>query len=112
MSSMAESAEASGPERAAILLISLGEQEAAQVLKHMEPGEVQKVGAAMAALKNVSRDQMHRALQTFLQTAESKGAVSGTQDYLRRVLTSSIGKQRADMFLQRIQQGETTATSG
>jgi len=97
--------EPSGAERAAILLLSLGEQEAAQLLKHMEPGEVQKVGAAMAALKAVSRDQMQKALQSFMNLAESKGAAGGNQDYLRRVLTTSVGKQKADMLMQRIETG-------
>lgn len=99
--------EASGAERAAIFLLSLGEQEAAQVLKHMDAGEVQKIGAAMAGLKEVSRDKMHRALQSFLKVNNNKGSgvVGGTQDYLRRVLTSSVGKPRADMFLQRIEEG-------
>ncbi len=73
---MAE-AEASGPERAAIFLLSLGEQEAAQVLKHMEPGEVQKVGAAMAALKNVSREQMQGALLNFIKSADTKACADG-----------------------------------
>ncbi len=100
--------EPTGAERAAILLLSLGEQEAAQVLKHMEPGEVQKVGAAMAALKGVSRDQMSKALESFITVAESKGMGSGgTHDYLRRVLTNSVGKQKADMLMQRIETGSS-----
>ncbi len=109
---MAE-AEASGAERAALFLLSLGEQEAAQILKHMEPSEVQKIGTAMAALKDVSRDQMQKVLQNFLKVSDKQSAVpGGTQDYLRRVLTNSVGKQRADMFLQRIQQGSSAASNG
>src|SRR5215510_2704344 len=96
--------EPSGAERAAILLLSLGEQEAAQVLKHMEPSEVQKVGSAMAALKDVSRDQMAKALQSFMTLVGTKGG-GNNHEYLRRVLTSSVGKHRADMFLQRIEEG-------
>ncbi len=109
---MAE-AEPSGAERAAIFLLSLGEQEAAQVLKHMDPAEVQRVGTAMAALKDVSREQMQRALNSFLKgTNKTRGGTTGnTQDYLRRVLTTSVGKQRADMFLRRIQQGASPAAA-
>jgi flagellar motor switch protein FliG len=110
---MAEATEDSGPERAAILLLSLGEQEAAQVLKHMEPGEVQKVGTAMAALKGVSREQMQRVLQNFLAIADNPESAAGdTQEYLRRVLTHSVGKQRAELFLQRIEPGGTTGGNG
>ena len=47
-------AQRTGTERAAILLLTLGEQEAAQVLKHMGAKEVQRIGAAMAKLANVS----------------------------------------------------------
>ena len=54
---MAETAlKMNGTERAAVLLLTLGEESAAQVLKHMGPKEVQKVGAAMAAMTNVPRD--------------------------------------------------------
>ena len=110
---MAEAQEPSGAERAAIFLLSLGEQEAAQVLKHMDPTEVQRIGTAMAGLKDVSREQMQRTLQNFLKVSDKKGGMAGgTQDYLRRVLTNSVGKQRADMFLQRIQQGTGAAGPG
>jgi flagellar motor switch protein FliG len=44
-----------GLQRSAILLMTLGEDEAAQVLKYLGPREVQKIGATMASLKNVSR---------------------------------------------------------
>src|SRR5690606_38339392 len=108
-------AQESGAERAAIFLLSLGEQEAAQVLKHLAPAEVQRIGTAMAGPEEVSREQMQKALHTFLKVTENTaGPPGGTQDYLRRVLTSSVGKQRADLFLQRIQQGTgaTGASNG
>jgi flagellar motor switch protein FliG len=58
----------------------------------------------MAALKDVSRDQMAKALQSFMTLVGTKGG-GNNHEYLRRVLTSSVGKHRADMFLQRIEQG-------
>ena len=51
---MAEERLGKGVERAAILLMALGEQAAASILKHMNPKEVQKVGSAMAMLANIS----------------------------------------------------------
>ena len=47
-----------GIERSAVLLLSLGEDEAAEVLKHLGPKEVQKLGHAMAALKAVPREKI------------------------------------------------------
>lgn len=97
-----------GTQRAAILLMSLGEQDAAAVLKQMDAREVQKVGAAMAALTEVSRDQMNVVLDSFIGTADSRaGVASGSQDYVRRVLTQAVGKQKADMLLDRLSTGQT-----
>ena len=58
-------AKINGIERAAILLLSLGETDAAAVLRHMGPKEVQKVGSVMATLSNVSKDQVAAVLQDF-----------------------------------------------
>jgi flagellar motor switch protein FliG len=97
-----------GTQRAAILLMSLGEQDAAAVLKQMDAREVQKVGAAMAALTEVSRDQMNVVLDSFIGIADSRaGVASGSQDYVRRVLTQAVGKQKADMLLDRLSTGQT-----
>ena len=54
-----KSSDVSGAERAAILLLTLGEQDAAELLKHMDAREVQRVGQAMAGLKNVPREKIH-----------------------------------------------------
>ena len=97
-----------GTQRAAILLMSLGEQDAAALLKQMDAREVQKVGAAMAELKEVSRDQMNVVLDSFIGTADSRaGLASGSQEYVRRVLTQAVGKQKADMLLDRLSTGQS-----
>ncbi|MCW5570339.1 MAG: hypothetical protein KIT78_04530, partial [Steroidobacteraceae bacterium] len=56
------SARRSGIDQAAILLLTLGEQEAAEVLKHMSAKDVQRVGTAMAALDGVTRDEVSEVL--------------------------------------------------
>ena len=56
-----------GLSKSAILLMSLGEDEAAEVLKHLGPREVQKIGAAMAGLKAVTREQMETVLGEFCE---------------------------------------------
>lgn len=97
-----------GTQRAAILLMSLGEQDAANVLKQLDAREVQKLGIAMAELKEVSREQMTAVLDTFIGIADAKANIAGgSQDYVRRVLTQAVGKQKADMLLDRVATGQT-----
>jgi flagellar motor switch protein FliG len=103
-----KSDELAGTQRAAILLMSLGEQDAANVLKQLDAREVQKLGIAMAELKEVSREQMTAVLDTFIGVADSKANLAGgSQDYVRRVLTQAVGKQKADMLLDRVTTRQT-----
>ena len=97
-----------GTQRAAILLMSLGEQDAANVLRQLDAREVQKLGVAMAELKEVSRDQMSTVLDKFIGIADSRaGVASGSQDYVRRVLTQAVGKQKAELLLDRVSSGKS-----
>src|SRR5258708_15033088 len=100
--------ELAGTQRAAILLMSLGEQDAANVLKQLDAKEVQKLGIAMAELKEISRDQMSSVLDKFISIADAKANVAGgSPDYVRRVLTQAVGKQKTDMLLDRVANGQT-----
>lgn len=100
---MAELEVKSGTERAAILLLSLGEQSAAAVLRHMDVNEVQQLGSAMAGVKDVSRDKVAGVLGELLTAVEQKTPLGiGTSDYLRNVLTESLGERRATSLLDRI----------
>jgi len=97
-----------GTQRAAILLMSLGEQDAANVLKQLDAREVQKLGIAMAELKEVSREQMSSVLSNFIGVADAKANIAGgSQDYVRRVLTQAVGKHKTDMLMDRVSNGET-----
>lgn len=98
-----------GIERAAILLMSLGESAASEVLKHMEPKEVQNVGAAMSQLSNVSRGQVSSVLEEFCSTVqEETGLGLGTDEYVRSVLKKALGNDKADNIIDRILQGGNT----
>src|SRR5690606_31902367 len=99
---MAEGAPSiSGTQRAAILLLTLGEQAAASILKHMDVEEVHRVGAAMAAMNDVSRDRVVSVLGELLTAVETKTPFGiGTGDYLRNVLTESLGERRAASLLE------------
>src|ERR1700722_3849733 len=101
-------ADLAGTQRAAILLMSLGEQDAANVLKQLDARDVQRLGVAMAELKEVSRDQMPSVLQKFIGIVDGKANVaSGSQDYVRRVLTQAVGKHKTDLLLDRVSTGQT-----
>lgn len=99
----------SGVERAAILLLSLGETDAAKVLKHMGPKEVQKVGAAMASLTNISKDQVNGVLDDFVKEVENQTALGvGSEDYIRKVMIEALGEDKAGGMIDRILLGRNT----
>lgn len=103
---MAEAARIKGTDRAAILLMTLGEQTAASVLKHMDIEEVQKLGQAMAGLADVPRERVTDVLGQLLVAVQGKTPIGiGTSDYLRRVMTDSLGERRAGALLGRIMKG-------
>lgn len=93
----------SGAERAAILLMTLGEQAAAEVLKHMSPKEVQKVGGAMAALSNVSKDQVRGVINVFAEAVDNHTSLGvGSDEYVRKVLVQALGQEKAGSIIDRI----------
>lgn len=98
-----------GPERAAILLMSLGETEAAEVLKHMAPKDVQKVGQAMAGLSNVSRDRATVVLADFCKLLDTQTSLGvGADDYVRRVMVGALGEDKAAGLIDRILLGRNS----
>jgi flagellar motor switch protein FliG len=98
--------ERTGTERAAILLLTLGEQEAAQVLKHMGAKEVQRIGTAMSKLKGVSREEVTVVVSDFNSSVESQTAVGvGTDEFLRKVLVDALGADKAASIIDRINKG-------
>jgi len=102
-------AERSGTDRAAILLLTLGEQEAAQVLRHMGAKEVQRIGAAMAKLANVSREEVQSVITDFSTSVESQTSVGvGAEDFLRKVLVDALGQEKASSIIDRISIGRST----
>ena len=103
-----------GVEKSAILLLSLGEEAASEVLKNMGPREVQKLGHAMATLKTMPRQQVETILDEFHRLNAEKAAVHvDTDAYLRNVLTKALGDDKASNLLSRILQGgETNGIEG
>lgn len=98
-----------GVEKAAVFLRSVGESEASEVLKHMTPKEVQKVGAAMSVLTNVSREEVQGVLDNFVATVEEQtGLGIGSHDYVRNMLVGALGEDKAGNLLDRILSGGNT----
>ncbi|TVQ73889.1 MAG: flagellar motor switch protein FliG [Chromatiaceae bacterium] len=99
----------SGPDRAAVFLMSLGEEAAAEVLRHMGPKEVQSVGTAMASLTNVSKSDVAQVIDDFVATVDEQTALGmGSDDYIRNVLTWALGKDKADGVIDRILLGRNS----
>jgi flagellar motor switch protein FliG len=96
----------SGVEEAAILLMSLGEVEAAEVFKHLAPKEVQKLGETIARLKVVPRERLNRVLDKFaVEAVEQHSLVPDTDEYVKSVLRKALGEDKANLLIDRILQG-------
>ena len=93
----------SGSERAAIFMMSLGEQSAAEVLKHMAPKEVQKIGTVMATLNNVPNKKVESVIGAFVEMANTQSGVGVDSDeYIRNMLTNALGEDKASSLIDRI----------
>ena len=99
----------SGTERAAILLLSLGEAEATEVMRHMGAKDVQRIGAAMTQLQNISRAEVTDVLADFTKNLESQTSLGvGVDDYLRKVLIGALGEDKAGGVIDRILFGRSS----
>ncbi len=96
-------------EQAAILLMSLGEATAAEVLKHMGPKEVQRLGTAMASLNNIQQQEVEIAISNFMDEVRTlTGLGMGADSYIRNMLVTALGQDKADGLVDRILLGGNT----
>lgn len=99
----------SGLERSALLMLGLGEQHAAEILRHMGPKEVQEIGLAMAGLSNITNSQMELVMQKFVGTiGEQTSLGMGSDQYIRNMLTSALGAEKAGGVINRILLGRNS----
>ncbi|OIP16904.1 MAG: flagellar motor switch protein FliG [Betaproteobacteria bacterium CG2_30_59_46] len=98
-----------GIQKSAILLMALGEEEAAEVFKHLSPKEVQKLGTAMATLDSVNRVQVERVMHDFMLQAGEKAGLADSDEYIRSVLTKALGSDKAANLIERILHGGDTS---
>ncbi|MBI3157177.1 MAG: flagellar motor switch protein FliG [Burkholderiales bacterium] len=103
---MASNVDDKGLEDAAILLMTLGEEEAAEVFKHLTPREVQRLGEAIARMKSVPRERCEAVLARFeAEAGEASVLLPDSDGYVRAVLRRALGDEKADMLLDRILAG-------
>jgi len=99
-----------GIEKSAILLMMLGESEAAAVLKYLEPKEVQKISTAMVNLKNLGREEIAAVFQGFIAAASDKTTIGmDSNEYIRGMLTQALGDDKAAGLLDRIMSNSDTS---
>lgn len=92
---------------AAILLMTLGEEEAAEVFKHLTPKEVQKLGETIARMRAVTKEKVDFVIQRFVDDCAAQSLlVEDTGDYVKSVLRRALGEDKAALLLDRIMQGD------
>ncbi len=90
-------------QKAAVLLMTIGEDAAAEVLKHMGPKEVQRIGIAMTTVKDLTKDMVNSVIGEFMNTVNKQTALGvGVDDYVRSVLYSALGEEKATGVIDRI----------
>jgi flagellar motor switch protein FliG len=99
-----------GLEHSAILLLTLGEELAAEVFKHLSPKEVHRIGEAMTRIRTVPRERVNEVLERFIHEAGSnRSLVADNDEYVKTVLRKALGDDRAGLLINRILQGSDTS---
>ena len=103
-----------GLEDSAILLMSLGEEEAANVFRHLSPREVQSLGETIARMTSVSKDRLDGVLAKFSTIAGTQSSlVADTGGYVRNVLKKALDEDKANLLIDRIlQSGDISGIEG
>jgi len=96
-------------DRAAVLLLLLGEQEAANIIAYMDPKEVQRIGAAMVSAADMSQEAVNFVLDEFVSTLKNQSSLGlGTSDYVEDVLRRALGEDKAASVMGRILPGQAS----
>src|ERR1041385_5483467 len=90
-----------GIQKAAILLVSVGDQVSAELLKRLSDDEVQAVTAAIASLPPISREQAEAVLEEFRSSTQLSGGHGGV-DFAKRILTSAFGAEGSKKHVERL----------
>ncbi|CAI8754561.1 flagellar motor switch protein FliG [Methylocaldum szegediense] len=105
----ADSMKLDGPQRAALFFLTIGQDRAAEVLKHMSPKEVQQIGAAMAELRNITMPMVEDVLGKFVDDIRNQTALGiNSEEYIRNLLTQALGADKASSVCDRILLGRNS----
>jgi len=92
-----------GVEKAGILLLSLSEEDAAQILKHLEPKQVQKLGAEMAKVDDMTQTKITAVHKHFIEEIQNYSTIGfQSQDFVKRALTAALGEDKAANLIDQI----------
>ncbi|HSG51871.1 MAG TPA: flagellar motor switch protein FliG [Rheinheimera sp.] len=92
-----------GVEKAAILLLSLSEEDAAQILKHLEPKQVQKVGLAMAQMTDLNQAKISAVHRLFIEQIQNFSTIGfQSEEFIKRALTAALGEEKAANLIDQI----------
>ena len=90
-------------ERAALLMLLLGEQQASDIVGYLNPKEVQALGSAMVGVHDVSQEAVDRVLDEFISELKKQTNLGlGSPDYIEGVLNRALGPERASSVMSRI----------
>lgn len=96
-----------GSQRAAVLMLLLGEQQAAEIIRFLNPKEVQSLGGAMVSVADLSQEAVNIVLDEFVATLKKQTSLGlGTGDYVEKVLKRALGDDKASSVLSRIMPGQ------
>ena len=96
-----------GAQRAAVLMLLLGEQQAAEIIRFLNPKEVQSLGGAMVSVADLSQEAVNVVLDEFVATLKKQTSLGlGTGDYVEKVLKRALGDDKASSVLSRIMPGQ------
>ena len=101
-----EMSELTGTQRAAVLMLLLGEEQAANIIRFLSPKEVQGLGAAMVQVAELSQEAVNAVLDEFLAEIKRQTNLGlGTADYVEKVFRRALGDDKAASVLGRINPG-------
>lgn len=84
--------ELSGLDSAAVFLLALGKENAAQVLKHLNPREVQQIGTAMTSIENIGRQEIHHVMQAFIDELGEDVLGVDPNEYAQSLMADALGE--------------------
>jgi flagellar motor switch protein FliG len=91
-----------GPKKAAKLLLLLGQDKAAQVLRHLTSEEIEQITAEIAKIKRIQREEAKKILEEFGSITRAEREIRGGKEIARQILTASMGEEKGNAILRKV----------